>query len=178
MGRKYERNEAVLSRAEELIAHMNSEVDRVEAEVRKLNVAYRAERQRRIVESGFIDRHQGLSLYCARNTTKTEKVRMAQIYWVRGLWKHNNKAAVSSRSTKAPLTRKIQHCHENGGYTKTNIRQALRYAEPWERELTWRYELEAQKLRVFLRGYNKIIDGLIWLPPFPAISEGRSEAAT
>lgn len=180
MNRKNKLNRVAVGRIGNPLAEYIKVIEpRIESEVLTLSKLYREERQAMVDASEKHVQHQSLAIMYYREPVLDipELIDIAGVYlprmfWVRGKGKFNNPKARELSANKMPKTTKIHNCGRTGDYTKTNINQALRRAQPWERQLTWEYELLLQKMREFARHWSGIVEQVTYSPRFPRIPAG------
>jgi hypothetical protein len=73
----------------------------------------------------------------------------------------------------------MHQCSDDGHYSRDNFDEALPTATKWAKDLIWKVEVEAQKIRSRLNGIRDFARAIERMPPFPKIevpASARSES--
>lgn len=161
-------NHEVLNESMQQIELLERYFDVYAQESELLSSAYLEEREQIMARRGESNCH---GLFLSFETKKCEEtgLRFGYLYWRMGRARHNSAAGRASRRSAAPITRNLHACGTDGAYTKRNLRAAMPFAKPWEFQLTCRYEMEAHKIRKFIRTMNDWKRSLMYFPTAPII---------
>lgn len=167
--RKHPANKAKLKSLTPFIEQVERDLRRIEAEVNLLNRDYMSERELSAEACPRTRRHSGLYIRFEKRYSQNGDFPLGSVTWRVGNVRYNSKLKKGRLRHQPPRTKRVRAGGRNCHYRRADLRAAMPFAQPWEVDLTLKYEKEARKLREFCLYLRRVAEVVTWYPPIPTI---------